>query len=89
MSDMRRCLERQDREIKERRGRRVEEKRVQQEEDEAIAIAVGLLEQSSQGHNHCSQVGRGPNVDRHKHSWDKNLLEDYFIPNYVYDDVKF
>ncbi|KAI5317726.1 hypothetical protein L3X38_037433 [Prunus dulcis] len=49
MSYMRRCLERQDREIKERRCRRAEEKSVQHEEDEAVAIAVGLLEQSSQG----------------------------------------
>ncbi|CAL8168849.1 unnamed protein product [Prunus armeniaca] len=55
MSNMRRCLERQDREIKERRRRRAEEKRVQQE-DEVVAIAMGLLEQSTQGGHRDSQV---------------------------------
>ncbi|XP_021834464.1 uncharacterized protein LOC110774234 [Prunus avium] len=86
---MRRCLERQEREIKERRRRRVEEKRVHQEEDEAVAIAVGLLDQPSQGRRCGSQVGRGPNLDRHRHSRGKNLLEDYFIPNSVYSNVDF
>ncbi|CAL2237853.1 unnamed protein product [Prunus armeniaca] len=59
MSDIERCLERQEREIKERRHRRVEEKRVQQEEDEQVAIAMGLLDLPSQSRRRCSQVGRG------------------------------
>ncbi|CAL9012584.1 unnamed protein product [Prunus brigantina] len=49
MSDMKRCLERQEREIKERRCRRVEEKRMQQEDDEQVAMAVGMLDLSRQG----------------------------------------
>ncbi|CAL8993510.1 unnamed protein product [Prunus brigantina] len=67
MSNMRRCLERQEREIKDRR-RRVEEKRVRQKEDEQVAMAVGLLDLESQGHRHGSQVGRSPNVDIYRHS---------------------
>ncbi|KAI5311015.1 hypothetical protein L3X38_026304 [Prunus dulcis] len=43
-------------------------------------MAVGMLHQSSQGHR-GSQVGLGPNVDKHRHSRSKSLLEDYFIPN--------
>ncbi|CAL9012768.1 unnamed protein product [Prunus brigantina] len=86
MLDMRRCLERQEREIKERRHRRVEEKRVQQEEDEQVAMAVGLLNLESQVRSRGSQVGHGPNMDRHRHSRGKNLLEDYFIPNFVYSN---
>ena len=76
MSDMRRYLERQEREIKERRRRRVEEKRVQQEEDEQVAMVVGLLNVPSHGRHHGSQVGCGPNVDKHRHSRGKNLLEN-------------
>ncbi|CAL2248168.1 unnamed protein product [Prunus armeniaca] len=89
MSDLRRYLERQEREIKERRCRRAEEKKVQQEEDEQVAMAMGFLDLESQGRRHGSQVSRGPNVDRYRHSRGKNLLEDYFIPNYVYSNVDF
>ncbi|CAL8090172.1 unnamed protein product [Prunus armeniaca] len=68
MSNMRRCLERQEREIKDRRRRGAEEKRVQQEEDEQVAMAVGLVNLESQDRRRCSQVGRGPNVDIYRHS---------------------
>ncbi|CAL9025402.1 unnamed protein product [Prunus brigantina] len=52
-------------------------------------MIVGMLELSSQGHRRGSQVGRSPNVDRHRHSRGKNLLEDYFIPNSMYSNVDF
>ncbi|XP_021806397.1 uncharacterized protein LOC110750386 [Prunus avium] len=52
-------------------------------------MAVGMLDLSRQGHHCGSQVSRCPNVDRHKHSQGKNLLEDYFIPNSVYSNVDF
>ncbi|KAL6279593.1 hypothetical protein ACE6H2_016474 [Prunus campanulata] len=86
---MRRCLERREREIKERRRRRAEEEREEQEDDEQVAMAVGMLDLSRPGHHHGSQVGRGPNVDKRRHSRGKNLLEDYFIPNFVYYNVDF
>ncbi|CAL9012767.1 unnamed protein product [Prunus brigantina] len=89
MSDMRRYLERQEREIKERRRRQVEEKRVQQEEDGQVVMAMGFLDLESQVRRRGSQVSRGLNVDRHRHSLGKNLLEEYFIPNYVYSNVDF
>ncbi|CAL8162570.1 unnamed protein product [Prunus armeniaca] len=41
--------------------------------------------QSSRG----SHEGRAPNVDRHRHSRGKNLMEDYFIPTSLYSDVHF
>ncbi|CAL8991182.1 unnamed protein product [Prunus brigantina] len=86
---MRRCLERQKREIKERRRRRAEEKRVQQEDDEQVAMAVGKLDLSSQGLHRGSQISHGLNVDRHRHSWGKNLLKDYAILNSMYFNVDF
>ncbi|KAI5351731.1 hypothetical protein L3X38_004622 [Prunus dulcis] len=89
MSNLRRCLERHEREIKDRRRRRAEEKRMQQEEDEQVAMAMGLLNLESQGRHGDSQVGRGPNMDIYRHSRGKNLLEDYFIPNFVYFNVDF
>ncbi|CAL8992158.1 unnamed protein product [Prunus brigantina] len=49
-------------------------------------MAVSLLDLPSQGCRRGSQVGCGPNVDRHRHSWGENLLEDYFIPNSVYSN---
>ncbi|CAL2236289.1 unnamed protein product [Prunus armeniaca] len=52
-------------------------------------MAVGLLDLPSQGRHRGSQVGRGPNVDKHRHSWGKKCLEDYFIPNSVYSNVDF
>ncbi|CAL2260386.1 unnamed protein product [Prunus armeniaca] len=41
---------------------------LQREEDEQVVIAIALLDEKNQGHRHDSQVGRGPNVDRHRHS---------------------
>ncbi|CAL2239966.1 unnamed protein product [Prunus armeniaca] len=58
MLAMRRCLERQEREIKERGRRRAEEKRVQQEDDEKVVMAVGMLDLSRQGCHRGSQVAR-------------------------------
>ncbi|XP_020414092.1 uncharacterized protein LOC109947696 [Prunus persica] len=52
-------------------------------------MAVGLLDLLSQGRRRGSQVDRGPNVDKYRHSRGKNFLEDYFIPNYVYSNVDF
>ncbi|XP_021824638.1 uncharacterized protein LOC110765738 [Prunus avium] len=52
-------------------------------------MAVGMLDLSRQGRHRGSQEGRGSNLDRHRHSRGKNLLEDYFIPNYVYYNVDF
>ncbi|CAL9025064.1 unnamed protein product, partial [Prunus brigantina] len=68
--------------------RRVAGKRAQRELDQQIVMAVALLDEENQS---CrgSQEGRGPNVDRHRHSRGKNLLEDYFIPTSLYSDVHF
>ncbi|XP_020419535.1 uncharacterized protein LOC109949181 [Prunus persica] len=52
-------------------------------------MVVGLLDLPSHGSLRGSQVGRGLNVDKHRRSRGKNLLEDYFIPNYVYSNVDF
>ncbi|KAI5338966.1 hypothetical protein L3X38_018238 [Prunus dulcis] len=88
MSDMRRCLKSQERETKKRRRRRAEGKRVQQEEDEQVDIAVALLDQQSQGHCPSSQVGCGPNVDRHRHSraneelWERTNFPPILPPVY-------
>ncbi|CAL8168324.1 unnamed protein product [Prunus armeniaca] len=75
MSDMNEVLERQERETRERRRRRAAGKRVQRELDQQIVIAVALLK--------CgSQVGRGPNVDRHRHSrvmHDICNYDEYFV----------
>ncbi|CAL9018341.1 unnamed protein product [Prunus brigantina] len=79
MSNMKRCLERQEKEIKERRPRN----------DEQVVMAMGTVDISSHGRHCGSQVNRGSNVDRHRHSRGKNLLEDYFIQNYVYYNVDF
>ncbi|CAL9028999.1 unnamed protein product [Prunus brigantina] len=86
---MRRCLERQERETNERKRRRAEGKRVQREQDQQVAIIVALLDEENQGRRLGSQVGRGPNVDRHRHSRGKNILKDYFIPTSLYSDVDF
>ncbi|XP_021810515.1 uncharacterized protein LOC110753840 [Prunus avium] len=59
--------------------RRAASKRVQRELDEQLGIAVALLEEEKQSRR-GSREGRRPNVDRHRHSRGKNLLEDYFIP---------
>ncbi|CAL2258334.1 unnamed protein product [Prunus armeniaca] len=63
MSNMRRCLERQEQEIKERRHRRAKEEREEEEDDEQVAMAMDMLDLSSQGHHHGSQVGQGQNMD--------------------------
>ncbi|CAL8993553.1 unnamed protein product, partial [Prunus brigantina] len=68
--------------------RRAASKRVQRELDEQLGIAVGLLDEENQS-CHGSRECRGPNVDRHRHSRGKNLLEDYFIPHSLYSDVHF
>ncbi|CAL2258108.1 unnamed protein product [Prunus armeniaca] len=59
--------------------KRTEEEREWEADDEEVVLAVGMLDQSNQNH-HGSQPICGPNVDKHRHSWGKNLLEDYFIP---------
>ncbi|CAL2238491.1 unnamed protein product [Prunus armeniaca] len=89
MEDLRRCLERQERETNERSRRRAERQRLQREEDEQVVIAVALLDEENQGRCRGSQVDCGPNVDRHRHSRGKNLLEDYFIPTSLYSDIDF
>ncbi|XP_008222733.1 PREDICTED: uncharacterized protein LOC103322582 [Prunus mume] len=52
-------------------------------------MTVGLLDLLSQDCGRGSQVGCGPNVDRHRHYRGENLLEDYFIPNSMYSNVDF
>ncbi|CAL9011683.1 unnamed protein product [Prunus brigantina] len=91
MADMEEVLERQEREMRERRRRRAASKRAQRELDDQLVIAVALLDeenknQSSRGGSH---EGRAPNVDRHRHSRGKNLMEDYFIPTSLYSDFHF
>ncbi|XP_021811578.1 uncharacterized protein LOC110754775 [Prunus avium] len=76
MSNLRRVLERQEREDEEISRKRAEEDRELDENEDEVVLTVGMLNQSRQYHQ-----GRVPNVDRHRHSQDKNLLEDYFIPN--------
>ncbi|KAI5313427.1 hypothetical protein L3X38_042601 [Prunus dulcis] len=72
-------LERQERDSRERAQRKL---------DEQLGIVVALLEEENQ--SRCgSREGCGPNVDRHRHSWGKNLLEEYFIPHSLYSDVHF
>ncbi|KAL6279915.1 hypothetical protein ACE6H2_016796 [Prunus campanulata] len=68
--------------------RRATSKRVQRELDEQLGIAVALLEEENQSRR-GSREGRRPNMDRHRHSRGKNLLEDYFIPQSLYSDVDF
>ncbi|CAL9018086.1 unnamed protein product [Prunus brigantina] len=79
MSNLKRVLERQHREDEEIRRRHAEEDCKLDEEEEEVVLVVGMLNQSRQHHR-----GRAPNVDRHRHSRGKNLLEDYFIPNSLY-----
>ncbi|CAL8992590.1 unnamed protein product [Prunus brigantina] len=68
--------------------RRAASKRAQRELDEQLGMAVALLEEENPSHR-GSREGRAPNVDRHRHSWGKNLMEDYFIPHSLYSDVHF
>ncbi|KAI5328310.1 hypothetical protein L3X38_027707 [Prunus dulcis] len=88
MVDMQEVLERQERETRERMRRRAASKRAQRELDEQLGIAVALLEEKNQSRR-GSREGCGPNVDRHRHSRGKNLMEDYFIPQSLYSDVHF
>ncbi|CAL2247333.1 unnamed protein product [Prunus armeniaca] len=87
MSDME-VLERQEREIRERRRRRAASKRAQRDLDQQLVMAVAMLDEENQS-SRGSHEGRAPNVDRHRHSRGKNLMEDYFIPTSLYSDVHF
>ncbi|XP_021812272.1 uncharacterized protein LOC110755388 [Prunus avium] len=84
MSNLRRVLERQQKEREEIRRRCAEEDRdADEEEEQMLAAAVCMLNQSRQHRR------RAPNVDRRRESRGKNLLEDYFIPNSLYPVSKF
>ncbi|CAL8998172.1 unnamed protein product [Prunus brigantina] len=89
MEEYRRCLERQERERKERNRRADEINELQRQVDEQVLIAVAMEEEENQNRRRGSQVGRRRNVDRHRHSRGKNLLEDYFIPTALYSYVDF
>ena len=89
MEDFRRCLERQERETNERNRRADEINELQRQVDEQVVIAVALQDEENQGRRRGSQVGRRRNVERHRHSRGKNLLEDYFISTSLYSDVDF
>ncbi|CAL8136977.1 unnamed protein product [Prunus armeniaca] len=82
---MSRYFERQEQEIKERRCRRAEEKRVQQEEDEQVVMAMGFLDLESQGRRHGSQVSRGPNVDRYRHSRGQYRMQPHLFNKVMHD----
>ncbi|XP_008240985.1 PREDICTED: uncharacterized protein LOC103339466 [Prunus mume] len=82
---MEEVLERQEREIRERKRRRAASKRAQRDLDQQLVMAVAMLDKENQS-CHGSHEGRAPNVDRHSHSWGKNLMEDYFIPTSLYSD---
>ncbi|KAI5312663.1 hypothetical protein L3X38_041837 [Prunus dulcis] len=66
MSNLRRVLERQEREEEEIRHRRAEEDRDTDEEKEEMLVATCMLNQSRQ--HHCR---RAPNVDRRRQSQGK------------------
>ncbi|CAL9029958.1 unnamed protein product [Prunus brigantina] len=89
MEEYRRCLERQERERNERNRRADEINELQRQVDEQVLIAVAMEEEENQNRRRGSQVGCRRNVDRHRHSRGKNLLEDYFIPTALYSDVDF
>ena len=82
-------MERQERERRERNRRADEVNELQRQVDEQVLITVALEEEENQGRRHSSQAGRRRNVERHRHSRGKNLLEDYFIPTSLYSDVDF
>ncbi|CAL2237001.1 unnamed protein product [Prunus armeniaca] len=78
------------RERKKGEKRRADEiNELQRQVDEQVLIAVAMEDEENQGRRRSSQVGRRRNVDRHRHSRGKNLLEDYFIPTTLYSDVDF
>ncbi|XP_021811714.1 protein ALP1-like [Prunus avium] len=85
MADMNELLERQIQEFNERRRRRAASKRAQAELDMQIVAAVAMQDEENQSRG-GSREGRKPNVDRHRHSRGKNLMEDYFIPTSLYSD---
>ncbi|CAL8162472.1 unnamed protein product [Prunus armeniaca] len=86
--DMEEVLERQERERRARMRIRAASKKAQRELDEQLGVVVALLEEENQ--SRCgSREGRAPNVDRHRYSRGKNLMEDYFIPQSLYSDVHF
>ncbi|CAL2226766.1 unnamed protein product [Prunus armeniaca] len=89
MEEFMRCLERQERETNERNRRANEINMLQREVDEQVVITVALQDGENQGRRRGSQVGRRQNVDRHRHSRGKNILEDYFIQTSLYSDVDF
>ncbi|KAI5352112.1 hypothetical protein L3X38_005003 [Prunus dulcis] len=62
-----RLLERQERENEESRRKQAEEEREEVKDGDQVAIVVGMLHQSSNGHR-GAQVRHGQNVDRHRHS---------------------
>ncbi|CAL8149749.1 unnamed protein product [Prunus armeniaca] len=88
MSDMEDVLDRQERERRARMRRRAVSKRAQRELDEQLGVAVALMEEENQSRRGLREA-RASNVDRHRHSRGKNLLEDYFIPQSLYSDVHF
>ncbi|XP_021813920.1 uncharacterized protein LOC110756772 [Prunus avium] len=85
MADMNKVLERQIQEFRERRRRRAAGKRAQAELDMQIVTAVAMHDEENQSRG-GSREGRKPNVDRHRHSRGKNLMEDYFMPTSLYSD---
>ncbi|CAL8160549.1 unnamed protein product [Prunus armeniaca] len=89
MEEYKRCLERQEREINERNRRADEINELQRQVDEQVLITVALQDEENQGRRSGSQISRRRNVDKHRHSRGKNLLEDYFIPTSLYSDVDF
>ena len=85
MSNLRRVLERQQKEREEIWRRRAEEDRdADEEEEQMLAATVYMLNQSRQ-----HRRPRALNVDRRRESRGKNVLEDYFIPNSLYPSHKF
>ncbi|CAL8092078.1 unnamed protein product [Prunus armeniaca] len=47
--------------------KQAKEEREEEKDGDQVAMVVGMLHQSSQGH-YGAQVGHGPNVDRRRHS---------------------
>ncbi|CAL9005855.1 unnamed protein product [Prunus brigantina] len=88
MSDMEEVLDRQEQEIRERRRRRAASKRAHRDLDQQLVMAMAMLDEENQS-SRGSHEGRAPNVDRHRHSRGKNLMEDYFIPTSLYSDAHF
>ncbi|CAL8175183.1 unnamed protein product [Prunus armeniaca] len=85
MSNLSRVLERQQKQREEIWRRRAQEDRdADEEEEQMLAAAVCMMHQSR---HHRRR--RAPNVDRHRESRSKNLMEDYFIPNSLYPASKF